>query len=121
MVVRIVPIILGVCWLEVPTSRPVGLGCSQGEDCLRLHLVHVPGGGPALGALYAAVSPSLTTVGFHPSCVNASAIRLSRAESRILLAGPSTTRSKSCVAIVMTLFGLRAMFLALRVFGPAVK
>src|SRR5207245_9179112 len=54
------------------------------------------GGGPALGALYAAVNPSLTTVGFHPSSVNASAIRLIRAESTSLLAGPSTTRSKSC-------------------------
>src|SRR2546427_1297697 len=79
------------------------------------------GGGPALGALYAAVSPPLTTVGFHPSSVKASAIRVSLAGSTILLAGPSATRSKSCVAIVMTLFGLRAMFRALRVFGPAVK
>jgi hypothetical protein len=48
------------------------------------------------------VSPALTTVGFHPASVNASAIGLSRAESTTLLAGLSTTRSKSWVAIVMT-------------------
>src|SRR2546422_5761170 len=79
------------------------------------------GGGPALGALYLAVRPSLTTVGFHPSFAYASAIRFSRTESTIFVAGPSNTRSKSCVAIVMTQSGLRAMFLALRVFGPAVE
>src|SRR5438046_7389967 len=79
------------------------------------------GGGPALGALYLAVRPPFTTVGVHPTFAYASAIRFNPAESTIFVAGPSTTRSKSCVAMVMTQLGLRAMFLAFLVFGPALK
>src|SRR5712692_7257539 len=79
------------------------------------------GGGPALGALYLAVMPPLTTVGSHPSFLKASAIRCRRAGSTILLAGPWTTISKSSAAIVTTEFALRAMFLALRVLGPVLK
>src|SRR6266699_374442 len=53
------------------------------------------GGGPALGALYLAVRPSLTTVGLHPSFLYISAIRFSRAGSPIFEAGSWNTRWKS--------------------------
>src|SRR6195256_353368 len=50
---------------EVPRAKMV--------SALTWYTCH--GGGPALGALYLAVRPPLTTVGSHPSFLNASAIR----------------------------------------------